>query len=712
MKRCYIAGLNRAFNLFNSDFQGRIENCTLDAKLEGGSNHAIIVEGTTGNINIGSMVNCSLIGDIAGDPVIIEVADDSEMHLIGCMFDETKVSMSGGQLISHLHNNSNNTQVFIASNLLVDSSTYNVPNSDSIDWFSTTAEWKINGSFEFESKAASTPSAGLRSIFIPIATSTDMYVEFKGSIGISGTQYRARIYDISQTTVLSEIDKTGFSEASGIHSGTVTGHASAAFLQLEFESSAGGETLSNIHVREVNSTGNLVFNEDGANHYAMIGTNMDYDASESHLRFNGSFNTDLLILGDIDMNATDTTLDVKGSNGNDFAHIFAYQGGVDYYYLMLDDTPADSNTVRLFKRDSGGSTELASATNTSTGNPIDFGGVNDIVKVRVRWNDPNIVSYVSGAIQVYIDDVLIQSNTSGGWSTGGALDFIVDSTYTVGRAGFTGSGGVELVDYTVKHHGFFLRDVDLLLDTGVTITLGANNLWDFERGTVNATLASFIDAGFTFNEVDVTWEGGGFVDNTTILSTRTWRCSNFTLSSDIIMGVNGSLAIIGSEVKSVDPKDWYTIKTEGSIIFPPLQMSGAVLLNLNPRFRPLNPADGSPLLVDHDKRNTGPSRTVLLPDTPEEDRELLIIKNQPYGRKYARSVVKGQTSGRVTLHFLEYHAHCVLGTFQEFKKNEVLFEAIWNTGYMPKARVKNIAVGRLHAGGTRREFRVMLEEMR
>jgi len=326
IKNCYISGTTTTISMSSGSFTGIIQNCTID-----GSGTGITMNTGASDNGIDSFVNC---GITVSTPV--NVGNSRTLELIGCVFDETNITLgTASQCISHLHNRTNNKEHFIGANITVNASTEVVVNEDTFDWTATADEWDINGNNEFESNSASTSSAGLQSIMIPVNVSTIYWVRFKGSIGASGTVTAVRGYKVDQSTT-SGTDLTSFSydATNDDYSGTITTGAEVSFVQIDMEASAAGETIYDIEIRETDRNGDLVWTEYLFNHYDWT-TDTDYLTNQLSV---ADVTGRRIIFGDTDYNDLDATFVVDNlslGTGRVAGFIFGYSDANNYYRAYI-----------------------------------------------------------------------------------------------------------------------------------------------------------------------------------------------------------------------------------------------------------------------------------------------------------------------------------------------------------------------------------------
>jgi len=358
------------------NFNGFISNCTFMNNLTCAS----ITEDTP----LGVIRGCAFMG--ASSTTFISVAANKTAVLAGCFFDEdesgSKISLgTGSQLISWLHNHTNNKKTFIGSNFVVTSSTESVVNFDNFNWFATFSdEWDINGDNEFESTG---DVDVLKSIFIPVAPSTTYYLRYRGSATLV-VDVNAYQVDQSSTPTTGDAADNGFTLSGDDFEATITVGSDASFLQWEVDASAAGEQFHNIQIRETDILGDILFNEDLLNNYGWdngVDFREDTTTGGGILVFGPASQN--IIFGDVDYDELDLRGTVKNltSPGDFFGFIISWQSAIDYYYLKLENV-ATVSTVELIKVELGVESPLGSATTSDGSTLFDFSGSVDFL---INW---------------------------------------------------------------------------------------------------------------------------------------------------------------------------------------------------------------------------------------------------------------------------------------------------------------------------------------
>jgi hypothetical protein len=682
--RCTLGGTN-SWQQNSQIFSGRMENCLHTGRFQGAALG-------TGEIALGSVVNCAFTNAV---PIVASGSASNKIELIGCIFDESLVSISGSnQVISHLHNRQNNKTMYIGANLSLTSSFQTVIHSDTFDWKTTAGEWDINGDNEFESAKASTNENGLESVFIPVSPSTTYWVKFKGSVGATATQVEIRGYDIGQNHINTHLNRASFSLDDETYSASFATVAATAFIRFEIEASQAGETFYEIEVRETDSNGDLIWTEYLLNHYDWMFVSVDY--ANYTLQFSGGDKR--VPFGDAEYTKPDMTINlISGVSGSDYVGFMCgWQDANNHYEIKLTDT---GNKLQFNKIEGGSSTAIDYATNYNGGTPIA-----SITSMRVLWNEEDDATEQLGSITVYLNGLLVKAadwaNSSNDYSD-------ADTTFTTGRIGYIGSSSA-IDNVEVAHRGLYLWDTDLVLGSGVTITQTAANQAKFTRGVCNSTRAAFDEGGFEYTEEDWEWLDSSFDEYIDGIVNILCPKPNIEINSDITFGPSGQIYFRGAILESADPTEFWTIRTEGSTVEPPMIVHDSIFKHLNIRFRPHDAENGGAVEIDQSDL-VNPQ---FLIDGPGFDKPVNVIIHDAYGRQFSRNTIKSHRSAAVTLKFRSVDNMCLYGRLQEWMRNEALLEVIWPRGYLWKCKIVDLAQTAISPAMNDITFQVRLMEFR
>lgn len=729
IKDCIATGGTNGFTWAFFDFRGRVENCIFK------SQRAINISSGT-DIEIGAIQNSVFNGTI--DDV---TTNNDKVHLVGCMLSATPDithNNAADYLISWHHQRTNNKEVLISGPVVVDSSFYSAVEADTFDWDWVAGEWEINaGNNRFEAAIVTTTS--MKSIFIPCIAGTTYFLRYRGDV--NSVTVQGYEFDQSTTTVAN----SSWSASGDDFTGSLVTNASTDFLQFEVSASVIGQDFYDIEIRETNSIGNIIWNEDLISNYMWDTSGVDYVSNELAL----DATTSSLIFGDVDYDQLDMIAEFNGidSAADEGGFIVGWQDANNYYKIFID---FDTDIVKYVKVVAGVSTTIDTAAllflnisgsggsfatgDTITGAPsgdtgtlvsktsskiyylpvsgtfagetsltVTSGGtanidsigsdLTDPVDFRITWNDA-----VAGGVKVFMNGGINLT-----WVTAAAsTTSTVDTTFTQGKIGYI-ANSAEIDDVLVKQFGLFLRDTDLVVDAGATINVTTGE-FTYKRGNVNATRAIVTSGSGSFTEEDVTWLDDSFDES--ITGTVSAICAKIEVESDIILEALGKLVAQGAVFVSSDTANYWTIQTELSTVEPPLDIKSCLFKNLNPRFRPHSAPDGAPYEVDQTKE--------FIFDSPEPTHSPDIISHPVWGRARHRNTIRGFNDEEVTLSFRvkTIDGNCLYGKLRKWMDDEALLEVIWPRGYIWKCKVVDLAGGGITRGMNLIEFSAALKEFR
>jgi len=676
-ERIGVSGGSTGLLIDTNTFTGKIRSCVFDGSVRGGRFASDALNNVT---------NCAFTGGNA-----IEVDTTSDVELVSCMFDSSDVTIAvGSTLISWQHNRTNTKEVIILSNQTINSAYQSVVNEDTFDWSITAASWDINGANQFEA-VSGTPT--MLSIFIPTVAGTDYYVRFKGTIGTT-TPAGVAVdgFEVDQSTStgagLSAFVQTG-SDFEGTFSGS--GNPGTVFIRFTVATTVLASTFFDIEVRETDSSGALVFNEDLINNYSWPG---GFTYATNQLRTASG----QLVFGDSDYNRVDAEAELDPIT-NELGFIFGWQDNLNYYKVFIDTVGTD--TLRVVKRVAGVDTTIDTATNfdggtsigTITGSVIDF---------RVRWNEDISGVATAGVFAVSLNGATV---LAADWVTSASNFSAVDTTYTKGKmAIYSDAANQDLDNLIVKHHGFFLRDVNLTLGASITLTVVAGGTYDYKDGTVNAVrTAAFFNTGGAETESNVTWIGDIDFDEI-ITGLITVECNELEIDKDIVIQTSGKLVATGTRFVPDAVTTFWTIKTETSTQDPPMEILSCFFVNLNTRFRKIgNPGGGEVYEIDQTQE--------FLLDAFEPIHIPHLISHAVQGRASHRNIIQGFTDKETTLEFAT-RDNCLYGFLNQAMNDEQTLEVVFPRGYIHKCRIIDLIPGEVSEGMNIVQFAVRLKEWR
>ena len=624
-----------AIELFirTTGFTGLIENSHFT-----GGNRAAIFQIDIGN---GAIRNC-FFGSGSSD--IIRVDTSATVNLVGCLFDLNGSFdvQTGSELHSWYHNRTNTRKSFLSGAIVVDSAFETVVNFDNFDWNTTKDDWDLNAQFRLESQTAVVTPA--KSNFITAQPSTTYFVKWSGDVDSVDIQE----YKLGQigTNTLRNID-------SG--TATFTTDSDTYFLQWELDASAANEQYHDAEIRETNSTGVLIWNEDFFNRY-------QWEPEWDYINFRLSAavaNTDVLTFGDADYEKFTFTVDLISLSAQGGV-VLAYQDSNNYYEVVAVQGAPD--VIEIAKIVAGVRTVLDTS----------------VTAIAISASDTLIVDYdATGANSTF--KVNYTGTQIVSWVTAGATDTVTDSTYSNGGIGFSGSD-VFFDSYLVEHECLFYRDLDLCVSAGTTILVQNGGCFNYKRGTVNASRTIVTDeVGSVFTDIDVTW--ADTVYNPIVDNVQVMACTKITTTGDIVLGINGQLNWDGVQVKHVDPTQLFRIITKNSNQDPPFAFRGVELLNLKTSIRPISTIEPAYVL--------DPTFEFITRSSFHE-KDIRIIENRVFGRLANRSFVHGHGNYEIDIQFTVEDDLCLLGTMERWKQEELLLELISPGAQIYECKIKEV----------------------
>lgn len=653
----------------------------LEAAFEGRIQHCLL-EGTAFGIDVTETIRYGAISTtVITSSSPISVASTKKLHLADCYFNEDNVSTTG-EVYSWRHNRVNNKQFFMNSDPCVDSNYWSIVNQDEFEWSASggAGEWDISADNKWE---ASGNVSTLDSVFIPVtpaaaASTKDYYVQFRGDVA----QVTVRGYRADQTTVTVTKTKTAdfANPSTDLYTVTLTVDEFTEYVDFQVDGDALGEVFYDAEVRETDSSGQLYFSEDLANHYRWSVAGAGIDMLSHELSFASGGSRKILTFGEADYDALDMTCHVGdlGAAGDLFAWVVAYVDSNNYYYMELD---YDNSQLRLHKVDGGTDTVLYNAVNHAGGAIFPL---TDPSTFRLKWNDPNETD--TGSFKVWIAGNLVDN---GDWRTGtsatpigGSEDYVTDTTHTAGLVGYSGRA-VTIDDVTIQHNGFYTRDTDHLVDPGVlAITIKSDGEFDPHDGTFNVSSDLLIVlSGGTDSQSNITWTDT--VMPTDIYGTTTISCNtSLETSGDIVIHANGQLNLRGVTIRHSDNSQRWELVTEGSTRVPIFDIIGSTLLNVKAHFRDLDVAGGKKYVLDDNYEFIG--------DTAFPKRGITVQSNSLFGRIGNKNFVKSHGDDVFEIPFTTYNDLCLYQQLEVWKKGENLLEFVGPTGGIATCKIVDL----------------------
>ena len=630
----------------------------------------------------GSINHCVFHGDTA-DINMVAGANDPKLALTNCILSDKAVSAQvspGGtawQVISYNHNRVNTKEVIVYNDLIIDSNFTTPIHCDKFDWsgFNIAADGA-----SYIVPAAGTPISEL----IPVQAGASYYIAFTGTLAT---------FDVVETLLLGGT----FTAASGLSSGAI--HAvgvNSAYLQISWVGAVAGETLTHLEIREDTSGGDLIYNEDLINKFKSPNSGWEYDTSFGLAGTSGS--PAVLPFGDFGYEFIDMSIDLPVIPSGDRAGIvLGWQNATNYYEVYLDGT---NNDVRINKVIGGSPTLIDNASTFDGASVINVNA--NAYTLRVTWNIA-----ANNAIQVILDRGVGETTIeSTGWVTETTNDYVTDAQFDVGNVGLI-SEDIILDNLKVLHDGFYIREADLTLATGVTITVQSGGVFDTNEVTVNASQSVLnVLAGGTNNQVETTWLDENFDEN--VLGPQTLECGDtLEVTGDIVWGVAGEADWTGVTIQRTPETSTFRIITDAALTALPITARGISLPNVQPSIRPL---DGSEGRYDLDPTKPSPSELVMPSADPVHRRE--VLENPVWGFDRARVTPWTMDSKRFTLRFFSKRDKCLWGKCEKWKDNATPLEVIYYRGIVWGVIITDVRAVRLRNNKSVHEWEVDFIEAR
>ena len=748
-KNCSFSG-TQGIQHQNVEFQGRIENCQL---FGSGVGNALNVTGP-GSIVKGAIVNCALIGPASG--LAINVGTGKVDLIGCAFDETDVSVLAGGELFSWQHNRTNQTEVFIGASTTIDSSFTSVIHADTFAWDWTQADdWDIAGAernrFQSENldqfqishddtpggftaglvitggtstatgtvlradssivvytpltgtfqdaetitdtgsgsaTSTSAPSAvaHLKSVFIPVIPLATSYLKYRGD----ASNVQVQGYELDQVT--KTVLNTTFIASGDDFEATIVGDATTAFIQWQVESDTVNQQFYDIEVRETDSSGNFIFNEDLLNHYFWAN---GFDMLNNQMESSGVA-TNFVYFGESDNDMYDATMQITDSTPSPAGWAIAVQNFLNGFEVLIT-----SDTVLIETVIDGGFAVIYSATtaNGDTGPTqtlstlIAAASVSSPLEFRVRWNDPN--QNDEGSFEVFVGGFKIEFgdwNVDGGANVGGASgteDYVVNTLYSEGSIGYPANSTWD--DVVVETFGLCVQNANLTLAAGVIVTTASGGRTKLKNVTANATAASFpVEPG-----------GELILEETSLLGTTitspidgvlNFNCPKdvngvnvLKTTGDIIWDLGGQLILNGLFLEHTDPTQEYSMITDNSLVNPPIVGRGIRLPGVRPRLRRIDKL-GDVYELDSTKE--------IIQSGPEPEHELRFDVDENYGRDVNRLTPTGHEHREVTITFLTIRDMCLFDKLQEWADEEAQIEFIYPRGILYGYKVRIVAGSR------------------
>jgi hypothetical protein len=272
----------------------------------------------------------------------------------------------------------------------------------------------------------------------------------------------------------------------------------------------------------------------------------------------------------------------------------------------------------------------------------------------------------------------------GGGQIGGTTsgDYVVDTTFSGGFVGVRGED-VDFDNMMVRHNGMMIRDTDLFLGPGATITVAVGGTFDAKNGTANSTRAALIDAGGTITEEDFEWLDAIFDE--TIVGFVTINCADIEIDRDIEILPGGQLTVIGSILRHAEAGKKFRILTDNSTVDPPIVVKSSRFYDVITRIRTLNPVGETYELNEEFE---------FILDGPEPQHPFDFISQPIWGRQSNKNTGRGHGDLETTIRFFSHDDMCLFGKMQKWMDDEVLLEIIYPRGVMHKCKLIDLFPGR------------------
>jgi hypothetical protein len=461
-------------------------------------------------------------------------------------------------------------------------------------------------------------------------------------------------------------------------SGTAPIGANVDFIQVEFQNAVAAEEITGLEVRLTDASGDLFFNDDLINKYKSPNSDWQYAGAFGIEQAGAS--TDIMPFGDTGYEFLDMEIDLPTMAADRAGIVFGYQNANNYYEVYLDST--DTLTVR--KIVAGVPVAIDTAPTFDGGaSTIDVSA--NAYKLRVLRNLTATTPIATPAdtfraIQVFIDDILVENSDWVTESGASSNDYLVDTSFATGLLGLISEGSKVLDNLSVHHLGLFIRDANLTLDTGAQITVQPGGLVDMMDVVVNVSQTLLVNLGGTVILNNVTWADTDFDES--IDGVVTLECARVQVTEDVILSPAGQLNMIGCIMEFSPLSDFaFRIITDASLVEPPIDLVATRLFGVIPRLRALDGSD-APYELDQ-------SFEVIL-SGPEDIHPIDFSSNPVHGLDSHRNTTTGHGDREVTIAFFTNDDMCLFGKFCKYRDNETPIEFIYARGVLHDVRVINV----------------------
>jgi len=575
--------------------------------------------------------------DVVGAPVVELSHVILSDKVIGSQVRSVSAT-AGWNVIAYNYNRTNTKEVRVYNDLTVDSTFQTLIHMDEFSW----------------------DDLGLTSIGDKYVTQTD-FGPLSDDIGVDQQRTYYVSWDgtlVDFTVVLVDFDQST-ATVTVTSGGTFATTADTFWIRFSDANWIAGSTFYNLEVREDNSAGDLVFKDNLINKFKAPNSNWEFKSFGIH-ELAGT--TTVLPYGDGGYHDMDMEIDCPiHSPGDRTGLAFGLQDPNNYYEVVFDGTSGEVQFNRIV---AGVSVTVDDAT-TFGGTPINIGTT--ARTLRVVW-DGN-----ANTIDVYIDGTQVIGTD---WTTSSSAS-LSDSAFDEGILGLVAeaAAAAAIIDNLLDlHGGLFLRDTNLILNTGVTITVESSGIFDLADVTVNASESVLnVLSGGTNKQNNVTWLGGSDFDESVDGPVTVFCPGTIEVTTDIIFGGSGSLDITGAIFKHATKGSTFKINTSGSTVQPPIVVRTSRFPDVVTTIRPLD-SSGPTYELNPIAPPDGPGEIIEVSGEPTK--ELNYVSNPTWGRPRHRNIPKNLTDDRVTVRFFSYDDMCLYGKCRYWMEEETQLELI------------------------------------